>query len=112
MQHNNSSPSSDQVQEHDVRVDGDVVPVHVVRDGARGEEGQLQGARQRGPIRDTHWRMGKTYPLLYSFLSKSVEGTVRFQYQPIQRILRFIRYLYYSIILLSISRHLQGDTSC
>ena len=62
---NNSPPPSDKVQKHDVRVDGDVVPVHVVRDGARGEEGQLQGARQRGPIRDTHWRMGKPFLLLY-----------------------------------------------
>ena len=69
MQHNNSPPSSDQVQEHDVRVDGDVVPVHVVRDGARGEEGQLQGARQRGPIRDTDRRMGKPLFLWYRFLS-------------------------------------------
>ena len=66
------SPPSDQVQKHDVRVDGDVVPVHVVRDGARGEEGQLQGARQRGQIRDTDWRMGKPF-LLYCFFSLITE---------------------------------------
>ena len=53
-------------------MDGDVVPLHVVRDGARGEEGQLQGARQRGQIRDTDWRMGKPF-LLYCFFSLITE---------------------------------------
>ena len=49
-------------------MDGDVVPVHVVRDGARGEEGQLQGARQRGQIRDTDWRMGKPFRMCWCLI--------------------------------------------
>ena len=53
-----SRPPTDQVQKYDVRVDRDVVPLDVVRERPQREEGQLQGARRRGPIRDTHWRMG------------------------------------------------------
>ena len=41
---------TDQVQKYDVRVDGDVVPLDVVRECPQGEEGQLQSARRRGPI--------------------------------------------------------------